>query len=197
MRGARAQHSAAAGDVNLCDKRACTNDCLQVMLRQAAEDKEAAIKMRAALQAELAQQQPRHSMQPAASAVATSQDLDRSRAQLEAWAASHAAADAMQRMLHALCNDQPAAPSPLPLHPALQADRVVDMCATMAAASALLLLPVAAAPVVENRQGTQQANERSARALAQAVAARDAALSDSAALRQVQHKHRMRITSAA
>ena len=154
MRGARAQHSAAAGDVNLCDKRACTNDCLQVMLRQAAEDKEAAIKMRAALQAELAQQQPRHSMQPAA-------------------------------------------PSPLPLHPALQADRVVDMCAAMAAASALLLLPVAAAPVVENRQGTQQANERSARALAQAVAARDAALSDSTALRQVQRKRRMRITYAA
>ena len=152
------------------------------MLRQAAEDKESAVKMRAALQAELAQQQPRHLMQPAASAVATSQELDGSRALLEAWAMSQAVNEVMQHMLCTLVNDPLPAASPLP--PALQPQHVMQMCASMAAASALLLLPVAALPV-ENIKSAKQASERSARAVEQAAAARDAAVKENLRLQQV------------
>jgi hypothetical protein len=151
------------------------------MLRQAAEEKEAAIKMRASLQAELAQKHPRTHGLPAASAVSTSQALDDSRLHLEAWATSQAIDDVMQGMLHELCPQSPSAPAGCSLAPRLQTQRVLQLCASMAAASELLLQPVAAPPA-ENSRSSQLAHER---ALAQAVAARDAAVKHSARLQQV------------
>lgn len=154
------------------------------MLRQAAEEKEAAIKMRAALQAELAQKQPRSLAPPTASAVTTSQELDHSRLHLESWAAARSIDDVMQRVLDELCQYRPSAPAACVLAPPLQPERVLLMCASMAAASDLLLRPAAAAPAESSRR-SQLENERSERALAQAQAARDAALKQNALLQEV------------
>jgi hypothetical protein len=158
---------------------------MQVMLRQAAEEKESAIKMRAALQAELAQKQPHPHMPCAASAVATSQELQRSRLHLEAWAAAHTVDGVMQRMLSELCHSQqqPHVPDACALAAALEPERVLEMCTAMAHASEWLLQPVAAP--ADSSRGSQQANERHERAAAQAAAARDAALKQNAQLQEV------------
>jgi hypothetical protein len=183
VRGARAQHSAAAGmrPASAARLYAAAHTEAQVMLRQAAEEKEAAIKMRAVLQAELAQKHPRTHGLPAASTVSTSLELDDSRLHLEAWAASQAIDDVMQGMLDELCPHRLPAPAGCSLAPRLQTQRVLQLCASMAAASQLLLQPVAAPPAEPSRS-SQLAHER---ALAQAVAARDAALKHSAHLQEV------------
>ena len=74
------------------------------MLRQAAEDKESAIKMRAALQAELAQLQPRAFIASSSSAVATSQELECSRLLLQAWATAQVVEEVVHlfHLLHLL-----------------------------------------------------------------------------------------------
>ena len=156
----------------------------QVMLRQAAEEKESAIKMRAALQAELAQKQPQPCVANAASAVATSQQLHDCSLHLQAWACARSIDDVMQDMLHELCpqHQQPHAAAACTLAPALEPWRVLQMCASMSCASDLLLQP--AAPQEASR-GSQQASERHERAAAQAAASRDAALQQNVELQEV------------
>jgi hypothetical protein len=158
---------------------------MQVMLRQAAEEKESAIKMRAALQAELAQKQPHPHMPRAASAVATSQELLLGRLQLEAWAAAQTVDDVMQRMLNELCEcqQQPRAPDTSALAVALEPGRVLEMCAAMRHASEWLLQP--AATPADTSRGSVQASQRLERAAAQAAAARDAALKQNLQLQEV------------
>jgi hypothetical protein len=165
---------------------ALSPDAVQSMLRQAAEDKEAAIKMRAVLQAELAQKQPRVLLPPCASAAATSQELVHSRLHLESWAAAQVIDDVMQNILHQLCHvpHAPPALSSCALATPLQPDGVLRMCASMAAASELLLQPAAATPAENSRKSVLE-NERSERALAQAHAARDAALKQNVRLQEV------------
>jgi hypothetical protein len=187
MRCTRAQHPAAAGaapppppppPLSLIS---ATHAVAQAMLRQAAEEKEFAIKMRAALQAELAQKQPRPAAPLSLSAVATSQELEHGRAQLLAWAAAQAVDDVMQRMLREVCQQRPVfAAATQPLDP----ERVTGICASMAAASALLLQPVAAQPV-EGARLSQQASERAERAVAEAEAARAAAAKENLRLKEV------------
>ena len=167
---------------------AATHAVAQAMLRQAAEEKEFAIKMRAALQAELAQKQPRPAAPLSLSAVATSQELEHGRAQLLAWAAAQAVDDVMQRMLRDVCQQRPV--SAAATHP-LDPERVTSICTSMAAASALLLQPVAAQPA-EGARVSQQAGERGERALAEAEAARAAAAKENLRLKEVCAPRRVR-----
>ena len=156
----------------------------QTMLRQAAEDKEAAIKMRAALQAELAQKHPRPYAPCAAPAVATSEELQRGRMQLETWAVSQTVSDVMQRVLSDVCQQPPPASTACALVPVLEPGRVLEVCVSMACASELLLQPASAA-TADSSRSSQQAMERNERAAAHAVAARDAALKQNAHMQEV------------